>query len=170
MEMRFGRESDQGWDDLFIVVEGGIGLSEEGIRRWCCRFNILVSARERRRCDKALMEDEVEAVTSSWLHGKEAWHGAAAWWCRPEERWHRGGEREEIIPVGLMQIFLGQKMKKIDMVNSIAPIEWWRFKAMMSYFFLNIYKWDLVSFISSRRTQWWKRIFKWMSYDWDKSF
>jgi hypothetical protein len=37
-------------------------------------------------------------------------------------------------------------------------------------FFKNICKWVLVLFISSRRTQRWKRNFKWISYKWDKSF
>jgi hypothetical protein len=34
-------------------------------------------------------------MSSSWLHEKEAQHGAAAWRRRPEERRHQGGEREE---------------------------------------------------------------------------
>jgi hypothetical protein len=40
-------------------------------RRWC-GFNASVSAREGRRQDKVLPEDEAEAVSSSWLNGKEA--------------------------------------------------------------------------------------------------
>jgi hypothetical protein len=36
--------------------------------------------------------------------------------------------------------------------------------------FLNILKWDLVLFISSCRTQWWKYNFKCVSYEWDKLF
>jgi hypothetical protein len=43
--------------------------------------------------------------------------------------------------------------------------QWW-----VNLFFLNICKWDLVLFISSHRTQWWKRNFKWISYESDKSF
>jgi hypothetical protein len=49
-----------------------VGRSGEGsLQRWC-RFNTLVSAREGRRPNKAFPEDEVEAVNSSWLNGKEA--------------------------------------------------------------------------------------------------
>jgi hypothetical protein len=54
----------------------GVELSEEcGRRRWC-RFNASVSTWEERWCDKSLTEDEAKTVSSSWLHGKEAWHGA----------------------------------------------------------------------------------------------
>jgi hypothetical protein len=42
----------------------GVERSEEGSLRWWCKFNALVSAREGRRRDKALPEDEVEAVSS----------------------------------------------------------------------------------------------------------
>jgi hypothetical protein len=45
--------------------------SGEGDRRRWCGFNTSVLAQEGRRQDKALPEDEVEAVSSSWLHGKE---------------------------------------------------------------------------------------------------
>jgi hypothetical protein len=38
--------------------------------RWC-RFNDSVSALEGRRWDEAVSEDEAEAASSSWLHGKE---------------------------------------------------------------------------------------------------
>jgi hypothetical protein len=50
----------------------GIGLSVEGHRRWWCEFNALVLARERRRRDEALLEDEAKATSSSWLNEKEA--------------------------------------------------------------------------------------------------
>jgi hypothetical protein len=46
------------------------------------------------------------------LHGNEAWHGAVACQRRPEERWHRGGEREEMMSVRLTRILLDQEMKK----------------------------------------------------------
>jgi hypothetical protein len=42
----------------------GVRRSGEGRRRWC-RFNTLVSAREGRREDEALLEDEAEAMSSS---------------------------------------------------------------------------------------------------------
>jgi hypothetical protein len=54
-------------------------------------------------------------------------------------RSHRGGEREETTTVGLTRILLGQKMKKIHAVNSVASNGWWKFKATMSFFFLKIY-------------------------------
>jgi hypothetical protein len=43
----------------------GVGRSEEdNLRRWC-EFNASVSARDGRRRDKALPEDEVVAASSS---------------------------------------------------------------------------------------------------------
>jgi hypothetical protein len=42
-----------------------------GWRRWC-KFNASVSTQEGRRQDEILLEDEVEAASLSWLHGKEA--------------------------------------------------------------------------------------------------
>jgi hypothetical protein len=49
-----------------------VGLSEEGGRwRWC-EFNTSISGQERRRQDEALLEDEADAVSSSWLHRKES--------------------------------------------------------------------------------------------------
>jgi hypothetical protein len=62
-----GGESGQGWDDLFIAVEGGSQAVRGG-----CGFNALVSAWEGRRRDEVLPEAEAEAANSSWLHGKEA--------------------------------------------------------------------------------------------------
>jgi hypothetical protein len=38
-------------------------------------------------------------------------------------------------PVGLTQILLGIKMKKTYAIDSAATNRWWRFKAMVSYFF-----------------------------------
>jgi hypothetical protein len=66
-----------------------------------------VLAREGRRRDEVLPENKVEAMSSSWLHGKEVSHDAAAWQRRPEERRHQAGEREEMRPLGLMRIRLG---------------------------------------------------------------
>jgi hypothetical protein len=43
-----------------------------------------------------------------------------AWRRRPEEWRHQRGEREEMTPVKLTQILLGQKIKKIHMVDSVA--------------------------------------------------
>jgi hypothetical protein len=50
----------------------GVRLSKEGGRRQWCRFNALVLAQEGRRCDEVLLEDKVEAASSSRLHGKAA--------------------------------------------------------------------------------------------------
>jgi hypothetical protein len=58
-----------------VVVEWS---REGGWQQWC-GFNASISAREGRRRDEALPEDEAGAVSSSWLHRKEAWHDAAAW-------------------------------------------------------------------------------------------
>jgi hypothetical protein len=63
------------------------------------------------------MEDEAEATSSSWAMQRK--HNTA-WRRRLEERWHRGGEMEETMPVVLTRIFLGQKIKKIYMVDSAA--------------------------------------------------
>jgi hypothetical protein len=50
----------------------GVGLSrEDGRRRWC-EFNASVLTREGRRRDEALLKDEAETASSSWLHEKEA--------------------------------------------------------------------------------------------------
>jgi hypothetical protein len=86
---------------------------------WWYRFSASVSAREGRRWDEALPEDEVGAA-SSWFKGKEAWHGAAAWRRRSVEMEHQGGEREETTPVGLPRILLSQKMNKIHAVDSVG--------------------------------------------------
>jgi hypothetical protein len=43
----------------------GVERSEEGDLLWWCRFNALISARERSRWDEALLEDKVEAANSS---------------------------------------------------------------------------------------------------------
>jgi hypothetical protein len=72
----------------------GIGQSEEGGQRRWYGFNALVSARERRRQDEALSEDEAKAAGSSWLNGKEVWHNTTAWRCRWEE-WHAVLGREK---------------------------------------------------------------------------
>jgi hypothetical protein len=48
-----------------------VRLSGEGGRRRRYRFNASISAREGRRRDELLSEGEAEAVSSSWLHGKE---------------------------------------------------------------------------------------------------
>jgi hypothetical protein len=43
----------------------GVGLYREGDQQWWCRFNASVLAREGRRRDEALLEDEAEAANSS---------------------------------------------------------------------------------------------------------
>jgi hypothetical protein len=49
----------------------GVGQSGEGsLQRWR-EFNASVLARDERQRDKALLEDEAEAASSSWLNGKE---------------------------------------------------------------------------------------------------
>jgi hypothetical protein len=79
-----------------------------------------------------LPDDEAEAVSSSRLHGKEAWYGVAELLHRPKERSHREGEREEMMIVGLTRILLGRKIKKNHMVDSAVINEQWKFKATMS--------------------------------------
>jgi hypothetical protein len=55
-----------------------VGRFREGSLRQGCRFNALVLIREGSRWDKVLSKDDAEVTSSSWLNGKEAWHGAAA--------------------------------------------------------------------------------------------
>jgi hypothetical protein len=43
----------------------GVERSDEGGRRWWCGLNALILAREGRQRDEALLEDEMEAVSSS---------------------------------------------------------------------------------------------------------
>jgi hypothetical protein len=49
-----------------------VGRFRDDSLRWLCGFNDSVSAREERRWDKALSEDEVDVARSSCLNGKEA--------------------------------------------------------------------------------------------------
>jgi hypothetical protein len=98
----------------------GVGWSGEGDRQWWCGFNASVSTRGDRRWDKVLPKDEVDASSSSWLHGKKVQHGIAVWHRWSEERRHRGEKREEMMAVGLTQILLGQKIKKIHVIDSAA--------------------------------------------------
>jgi hypothetical protein len=49
-----------------------VGWSKEGGQMRWCRFNASVSAREGRRRDEALSEDEAEAASSYWLNENEA--------------------------------------------------------------------------------------------------
>jgi hypothetical protein len=79
-----GGESGQGWDDPFRAVEGW----SRAIRGGCLVEGASVLTWEQRQQDEVLPEDEAEATSSSWLHEKEVWHGAAAWWHRPEEKRH----------------------------------------------------------------------------------
>jgi hypothetical protein len=127
-----GGESGHDWDDIFIAVENGSRTVRGGWSTTVCRFNASVSAREGRWQDEALPEDEAETVSSHSLNGKEAWHGAAAWWCWLGERGYRGEEREDTTPVELTRILLGRKVKKIYVVDLVAINERWRFKTMMS--------------------------------------
>jgi hypothetical protein len=90
---------------------------ESSLRRWC-RFNALVSVWEGSQQDKALLEDEAETTSSSWLNEKEVWHGTTVWRCRLEERLHQEKERDETTLVGLTWILLGRKIKKIYAVDA----------------------------------------------------
>jgi hypothetical protein len=71
-------ESCRGRHGLFIAAESGR-------QRWY-EFNILASAQEGRQWDEVLLEDEAEAVSSSWPHKNEAQHDVKAWQRRPKER------------------------------------------------------------------------------------
>jgi hypothetical protein len=57
----------------------GAKWSGESVLLWWCRFNALDSAREWRRRDEALLEDEADAASSSWFNEKEVLHSAAVW-------------------------------------------------------------------------------------------
>jgi hypothetical protein len=85
--------------DFLLQWRAGGGWSRESGRQWWCKFNTSVSTREARRRDKVL--SKAEAASSSWHYEKETWNDATAWQRRPEERQHWGGEREEMMPIGL---------------------------------------------------------------------
>jgi hypothetical protein len=106
-------------------VAGGGGL-DSMIQFWLERG---------RQHDEALLEDEPETASSSWLHGKEVWHSETAWWHRSEERRQQGGEREHTKLIGLTWILVDQTTKKIHMVNVVVTNGWWKIKVMMCYFF-----------------------------------
>jgi hypothetical protein len=59
-------------------------------------------------------------------------HDTTAWWYRPEERRHRGEERDETTPIKLTWILLDQKIKKIHTINSAPTNGWRRFKTIIS--------------------------------------
>jgi hypothetical protein len=61
-----GGESGQGWNDLFIAVEGGSQAVRGG-----CGFNALVSAWEGRRRNEVLPEAEAEATNSFGSMGRK---------------------------------------------------------------------------------------------------
>jgi hypothetical protein len=131
METRLsGGENDQGWDDLFIAVEGWSQAVWGGWPVAVVWLNASVLAREERQQTKRYQMMKQRRQT--WLHGKEAWHNAVEWRCQPEERHHWGGEMEEMMLVGLTRILLGQKMKKIHTVDSASTDGRWRFKGTMS--------------------------------------
>jgi hypothetical protein len=46
-------------------------MFKDGSLWWWCRFNASVLAREWKRRDEELLEDEAELARSSWLNGKE---------------------------------------------------------------------------------------------------
>jgi hypothetical protein len=101
-------------------------MDGEDLKQWCINLlflkhmqlrSIFVQARRR---DESLPKDKAEAASSSWLYGKEAW------WRRPEEGRHRGGERT------VTRIVLGQKIKKIHTIDLVATNGQWRFKATVS--------------------------------------
>jgi hypothetical protein len=50
----------------------GVGRVREGEWRWWCRFNASILTQEGRRQNEMLSKDEVKAISSSWLHRKEA--------------------------------------------------------------------------------------------------
>jgi hypothetical protein len=126
-----GGENGECWDDFFIAVEGGSRAVRRGWSTAMMRIKCFSFSSRGRRRDEALLEDETEVASSCWLHRKEAWHGMVTWRHQPEAKWHPRGEREETMLVGLMWILLGQKMKKISVVNSTTTNGRWRFKAMM---------------------------------------
>jgi hypothetical protein len=135
LERRQNGDAIERWGELPrlrwpFYISAGWEFREGGRRRWCW-LNASVLTWEGRRYE-SLLKDEAEATSSSWLHRKESWHGTVAWWHRPEERRHRGREREETTPVGLTRILLGKKIRKIYAVDSVATNGQWKFKEMMS--------------------------------------
>jgi hypothetical protein len=101
----------------------GVRQSKEGGQRWWCRFNTSVLARERRWHDEVLPKDETEAVSLSWLHGKEMWHGVVVWWRQSEDRCHQGRERDEMMTIRPMQILLGRKWGKFTWLILLLQVD-----------------------------------------------
>jgi hypothetical protein len=146
-----GGKSGQGWDDIFIAVEDGVGRSREGGRRRSCKFNALILSQKGRRLDKALTEGVAKATSLSWLNEKKVWYSmttSVGW----EVALRRGKEGDDASWADTN--LTGSKNKENSRGRFICTNGRWRFKATMSYFNFsyNIYKWDLVFFISSRRT------------------
>jgi hypothetical protein len=81
-----------------------------------------------KHCQKMKRRQRARLGSMGRRHDMTQRHGL----CQPKERRHWGGEREETMPVELMQILLEQKMKKIHAVDSTAINGWWRFKTTMS--------------------------------------
>jgi hypothetical protein len=72
-----GEESGQDWDDIFIVVEGSSRSVRVGWPVVVVLIQCFGFSSRREAMGRVLPEDEDEAVSLSWLHGKEAWHGMA---------------------------------------------------------------------------------------------
>jgi hypothetical protein len=140
-----GGESDHGWDYLFIAMNVGSRVVWGGwpaVVVWIQCFSF--RSRGEATWWSVAGRWSGDVASSSWLNENKVWHDVTAWWYRPEERRHRGGEREETTPVGLTRILLERKMKKIHAVDSTIRNERWRFKTMVSLFnFLKTYVSDI---------------------------
>jgi hypothetical protein len=96
------------------------------------------------------------------------------WWCvdvnrrrnaTEEGKWRRWGQ------LSLRESYYAKNWKKSMQSIQLLEIGDEDLKQRwVNLIFLNILKWDLVLFISSCRTQWWKYNFKCISYEWDKLF
>jgi hypothetical protein len=117
----------QGWNDIFIKVEGGSQTVRGGWPMAVVRIQYFSFG----------SRDEVteQIIAERWNRGSEL---VFAQWERSMTRrtgWRRGGtgegKREEMTRVELTRILLVEKIKKIHVIDSPTTNWWWRFKAMM---------------------------------------
>jgi hypothetical protein len=91
----------------------------------------LVFAQEGRRWDEALLEDEMEATSSSWLYGKK--HDTTRW-CGDVDRRRNGTRKQKGGRRRWCEFYWAEKIKKTHVIDSATTNKWWRFKATIIWF------------------------------------
>jgi hypothetical protein len=140
METRLsGGESDHGWDDLFIAVEGGSQMVWGGwpvavVRIQCFGFRSRGEARGRSIAERWSKGSRL--VLALW-EGNVTWRSRVAASARGEAALGRGKGGDDVSWVD-MNLTKPKKWIKLTF-NSAGTNGWWRFKATMSWFFLKTY-------------------------------